>query len=182
MRQFLLFVIGVLLTACSSVPAPITSPYFQIPAGSKLILKQTLTIPPHAARIYIQYGKIVTPQQVENFYAHCWFLSWYVRDTQQIIKPGTFIISHSLKYEEQVSLHQDHLYAMNRFSIGMYDDGGPMALVYSTVMHIHSDKQPDIRRFGCGYWENPGDAQHLTVAEMQKALGNIARIEIKADR
>lgn len=181
MRQFIPIVIGISLAACSSVPAPVTSPYFQIPAGSKLVLKQTLTIPPHAARVYIQYGKVVTSKQKDNYYAHCWFMSWYVHDTPQTIKPGTFTITRSQKYEDVVLRHQDHMYAMNGLGMAMYQDGGPMALVYSTVMDIHSDRQPDIRRFGCGYWEDPKDAHHLTVAQMQKALGNIARIEINTE-
>lgn len=182
MRQFLPLMAGISLTACSSVPAPITSPYYQIPSGSKLILKRPLRIPPNTATVFIQYGKVVSSRQKDNFYAHCWFTSWYVRDQAQVIKPDTFTINDSQQLEDVVSRHTNTMLAMNGPGIGMNEDGGPMALAYSTVMHIHSDKQPDIRRFGCGYWENPDDAQHLTVAEMQKALGNIARIKIKTDK
>ncbi|MEJ2440062.1 MAG: hypothetical protein P8Z72_10385 [Gammaproteobacteria bacterium] len=182
MYRYLPVLTAVMLTAaCSSVPAPVTSPYYQIPSGSKLVLKQTLTIPPNTASVYIQYGKVVSPQQKDNFYAHCWFTSWYVRDQPQLIKPDTFTITHSQQFEDVVSRGQSHMLAMNGPVTGVYD-GGPMALDYSTVMYIHSDKQPAIRRFGCGYWENPDDAQHLTVAEMQKVLGSIARIELKKDQ
>lgn len=179
MRKFLPFVAGITLTACSSVPAPVTSPYYHIPAGSKLVLKQPLSIPPNTATVFIQYGKVVSPKQKENYYAHCWFTSWYVRDHAQHIEPDTFTITSSQQLEDVVSRHTNTMLAMNGLGIGMYEGGGPMALVYSTVMHIHSDKQPDIRRFGCGYWENPDDAQHLTVAQIQNVLGNIARIEVK---
>lgn len=179
MRQFLPLVAGISLTACNSIPAPVTSSYFQIPVGSKIVLKQALTIPSNAARVYIQYGKVVTPKQKDNFYAHCWFLSWYVRNSPQIIKPDTFTITYSQKRVDVVSRNANYMLAMNGSGIGIADDGAPTALDYSTVMHIHSDKQPAIRRFGCAYWERPYDAQHLTVAQMQKALGNIAKLEIR---
>lgn len=182
MRSIFALLLGLTLSACSTGPYPVTSPYYQIPAGSKLILKQTLTIPPNAGRVYIQYGKVVTPKEKDDFYAHCWFLSWYVLSTPQVIKPDTFIITKSEKFEDTVSRQPDHLFAMNGFlGIGAYHDGGPMALEYSTEMHIHSDKQPNIHRFVCSHWETPYDANHLTVAEMQRALGHIAQIQLNTN-
>lgn len=178
MRHVFLLLLVVALSACSTAPVPVTSPYYQIPPGSKLLLKQAVTIPPNDGRVYIQYGKVVSPKEKDDYHAHCWFLSWKVLDRAQPIKPDTFTITYSQQLEEVVSRQPDHLYAMNGM-LGMDYDGGPMALVYSTEMHIHSDRQPDIRRFICSHWEDPNDAQHLTVAEMQKAMGHIAQIQLK---
>ena len=178
-----LFFIALLLSlaACSTGSVSVSSPYFRIPAGSKLILKQELTIPANAGRVYIQYGKVVSPKEKENFHAHCWFLSWDVLDRAQVIKPDTFIITHSQQLEDVVSRRVVHQYAMNGLGLGFGDsDGGPMALVYSTEMRIHSATQPAIRRFVCSHWEDPNDAKHLTVAEMQKALGKIAEIQLNS--
>lgn len=178
MRRLFLFMAFLSLAACSTGPVPVTSPYFRIPAGSKLVLKQELIIPPNAGRIYIQYGKVVTPKVKDDWHAHCWFLSWDVRDRAQLIKPDSFNITHSQQLEE-VAMHQtSRQFAANGIGIGMTDGGGPMALVYSTEMSIHSDRQPAIRRFVCSHWEDPRGARHLTVAEMQQTLGQIAEIQL----
>jgi hypothetical protein len=177
MQRIFIIVVFLSLAACSTGPAPVTSPYFRIPAGSKLVLKQALTIQPNAGRVYIQYGKVVTSKEKDDWHAHCWFLSWNVLDSAQVIKPDTFIITHSQQLEDVALRQTPQQYAMNGLGIGT-NDGGPMALVYSTEMRIHSDTQPGIRRFVCSHWEDPNDAKHLTVAEMQKTLGQIAVIQI----
>jgi hypothetical protein len=178
MRYVLIPCLLLTLSACSTGPFPVSSPYFQIPAGSTIVLKQELTIPPNAGRVYIQYGKVVTPKEKDSYHAHCWFLSWDVLDTAQVIKPDTFVVTKSQQLEDVVMRGTDTQLAMNGAGFGMYEGGGPMALEYSTEMHIHSDKQPVIRRFVCSHWENPTDARHLTVAQMQATLGQIAEIHL----
>ena len=178
MRSAIIFPFLLVLSACTTGPYPVSSPYFQIPPGSKLVLKQELTIPPNAGRVYIQYGKVVTPKEKDSYHAHCWFLSWEVLDTTQLIKPDTFIVTNSQQIEGVVMRDINIQLAMNGVGIGMNEGGGPMALEYSTEMNIRSDKQPAIRRFVCSHWENPLDAKHLTVAQMQKALGQIAQIQL----
>ena len=182
MRSVILFPLFAALAACSSGPYPVSSPYYHIPAGSKLVLKQELTIPPNAGRIYIQYGKVVTPKEKDNYHAHCWFLSWEVLDSAQVIKPDTFIITNTQQLEDVVTRQVSHQFAMNGLGIGMYGGGSPLALEYSTEFRIHSDLQPAIRRFVCSHWENPDDAKHLTVAQMQKVLGQIAEIQLNTDK
>lgn len=169
------------LTACASGPYPVTSPYYYIPAGSKVILKQELTIQPNAARVYIQYGHVVTPKEKDNFHAHCSFLSWKVLNVAQHIKPDTFIITKTEKYEDVVqNTASTKQIASIRLAFGMFTSGAPMALIYKTKLTLHSETQPDIRRLICEHWENPDDAYHLTVAQMQQALGDIAEIQVKS--
>ncbi len=64
MTRFPFLFIAGLISACASEPYPITSSYFEIPAGSHLILKQDLSLNPHTGRIYIQYGKIVSKKEI----------------------------------------------------------------------------------------------------------------------
>jgi len=178
MRIAIIGLISGILAGCSSGPYPVSSPYYAIPTGSKLVLNHALSIPPNAARIYIQYGKVVSSKQKDDYYAHCWFESWRVLDTSQVIEPDTFTITRSIQTDDVVQRRATQRYAILETvsESNSPEGGGPLALVYSTDMHIHSVKQPDIRRFVCSHWENPDDARHLTVAEMQKALGNIATI------
>jgi hypothetical protein len=178
MRSVLLIPLLLALSACSSGPYPVSSPYYLIPAGSKVVLKQELTILPNAARVYIQYGRVVSPIEKNNYYAHCSFLSWQVLGSEQLIKPDTFIVIETRHLEDIVQLDTGRQLASNVLAYGVFGDSAPQALVYSTELTIHSDTQPDIRRFICSYWENPGDAQHITVAQIQQALGNIAEIQL----
>ena len=178
MRNVLLIPILIALTACSSGPYPVTSPYYLIPAGSKVVLKQELTILPNAARVYIQYGRVVTPKEKNNYHAHCSFVSWKVLETAQVIKPDTFIVTNTQHREDIVMLKPARQVAALELSFGMFGATGPQSLIYSTELTIHSDTQPDIRRLICGHWENPYDAYHLTVAQMQQVLGNIAEIQL----
>ena len=184
MHKLLLFSLVLLLTACATEPYPVSSPYYQIPPGSQVILKQALTIPPNQARSYIQYGKVIRAKDKEKYYPHCWFLSWKALDTAQTIKPDSFTVLKTQKFEEVIQIHSPFMLASlhgsigTGFGIGMnQDDGGPTAVEYSTQLTIHSDAQPDIRQFVCSYWEDPVDGEHLTVAEIQKALGDIAQIQ-----
>jgi len=178
-KLILLFGI-LLLTACATGPYPVTSPYYQVPTGSRVELKQTLTIPPNRARTYMQYGRVVTAKQKDQYYPHCWFLSWKVFNRAQVIKPDIFIVTKAQKFEEVIQIPGPYLLASLHGSIGLRQDGGPTAVEYSTRLSIHSDAQPDIQQFVCSYWEDPVDGKHLTVAEMQKALGDIAEIQLDA--
>lgn len=175
-RVILLFLVFS-VAACSTQALTPASPYYLIPAGSKIILKHELTIPPNEARVYIQYGKVVSAKEKDDYHAHCWFLSWDVLEHAQVIKPDTFTITSSQHLEDVVLRKSPLQYAALGVGSGSRD-GGPMALVYTTHMSIHSDTQPAIRQFACSHWEDPLDAKHLTVAQMQKALGDIAEIQL----
>ena len=182
MRYLLLLMSFLMLTACAVGPYPVTSPYYRIPSGSKLVLKQELVIPPNKGRVYIQYGKVISAKEKDNFHANCYFLSWDVLNTAQVIKPDTFFIVKSTQSDEYVKRQTMTQLAMRGgmgIGIGMDDsDGGPYAQHYFTEMVIHSDRQPQIRRFTCGHYEQPNDGRHLTVAEMQQALGKVVEIQL----
>ncbi|MFV2058257.1 MAG: hypothetical protein ACC707_17465, partial [Thiohalomonadales bacterium] len=49
--------------------------------------------------------------------------------------------------------------------------------IYSTELYLHSEKQPDVRVLTCSHWENPLDASHLSVNQIQNAVGKIISFE-----
>lgn len=179
MRLFLLTVIFLQFAACASGPWPISSPLYLIPGGSKLIVKQSLTIPAGKGRVYLQGGKQISEKEKDQYYAHCWFLSRKVLQTPQTIQPDTFIVTHSSKLEEEVQLKSR--YQLASLSSGIYASNGATATEYITELDIHSDKQADIFRFACSHWEDPTDAQHLTVKDMKQVLGDMVIIELKRE-
>ena len=178
------------LAACASGPYPISSPFFVIPAGSQIEVKQELTIPPNHGRVYLQYGKVVSAKEKERYQPHCWFLSWKVLETPQVIKPDTFTVVSTQKQEDIVQRASYLKLASNSprgsvgtgISIGGVMDplGGdaPLAAEYITQIHIQSDRQPDIRMLECNHWDDPSSGEHLTVEQMQAALGQLATIII----
>ena len=180
MRKALLFFLSLILTACTTTPYPVTSPYYQIPPGSQVLLKQPLSIPPNQARVYIQYGKVISAKDKEKYYPHCWFLSWKVLDTSQTIKADSFTVIKTEKFENMVQTPTWYQYAgiYGGIGIGMKQDDGPTAVEYTTRLTIQSDTQSGIREFACNHWDHPVDGEHLTVAEMQKALGDIVEIKL----
>lgn len=177
MKKLLLLIQIMLVSACISGPYPVSSPYYQIPAGSHLILKQALTIPPNTGRVYIQGGKVVSNEEKDQYYSHCWFISWKISDTPTLISPDDFLITSSQKDEYYVNRQKPLLFASAGIIIRSVMSVGATAIEYSTELTIHSDNQPDIRQFVCSHWEDPADAQHLTIAEINKTLGNIAELK-----
>ena len=180
MRALLVYSLISLLAACASKTYPISSPYYFIPTGSRIELHQTLTIPPNSASLYMQYGKVVTPKERDQYHANCWFLSWKMLETPQTIKPDTFIVTRSVKSQDYVLGSQTVKLASNgrNTRIGAVAGDSSPIIEYVTELYIHSDKQPDIRRLACSHWDDPIDDLHLTVEQIQNTLGKIATIEI----
>ena len=181
-----------ILTACASGPYPITSSYYQIPVGSHIELTQTLTILPNTARVYLQYGKVVSPKEKDRYQPNCWFLSWKVLERTQTILPDTFIIKGSEKSQDLVQNISNIKFASRSMQVDVgvgigigagnnmkvFSGDVPMAAEYTTTLQIYSDKQPDIQQLACSHWDDPSNGEHLTVEKMQQALGNVARIVI----
>ena len=56
---------AIFLSACVTVTErDEMSPYFTIPAGSRLILNRDLEIPAHRTTLFVQYGQVLPYAQV----------------------------------------------------------------------------------------------------------------------
>ena len=177
-KIFPLFIV-LMLSGCQSGPYPESSSYFRIPTGSQLIVKQALTIRANTASVYLQDGKAVTHSQIDQYNAHCWFLSWKVVEQNQVIKPGQFIVTGVRELEEFV-YRQGEIYLAGNSRSGLRGmTNGATAIEYKTELTIHSDEQPDIRKLICNHWEDPADARHLTLAEIRTTLGALVDIKLK---
>jgi len=191
MRVAIFLCVASLLASCASNPYPASSPYYQIPSGSQIELKQSLSIPPDRARVYLQHGKVVSASEKNRYAPHCWFLSQKLSEDGQVIQPDTFVITSTYKSQDLVqnfsnqmlasnSLYVDWKGAIELSSHHRISGGGDalMAVDYISELRIHSDKQPDIQRMGCSHWDDPSMGNYLTLDQMQSALGDIALIVI----
>jgi hypothetical protein len=143
-----------------------------IAAGDKLEVRQAIVIAPDDARVYLQYGQIVSKKELKNYYPHCWFVSWERRSNEQQIRPDTFLISRVVRKKAAVTLKSAGFsFAALAFEAGnSFED-------YVTELEIVSERQSDIKRLICSHWEDPADARHLTTEEIQKSLGEYAKVK-----
>jgi hypothetical protein len=174
MKTPLLVLLALALTACQTTAEfPVTSPYFQIPVGSRLVLNQPIEIPPTAATVRLQFGKVVSRSHTQEFEPVCVFESKIVGETAQRIAPDSFEITRVRRGYSMLS-------AQAAPSTGLIkafwrDDVGSSRQYYKTEMFLHSTKQPQILYMTCQQaWEPGGslDLRPLTIAEIRQALGD----------
>ena len=167
MKMLIIIAVCITLQACSSVQS-----YSDVTTENTLELKKRLVIPADNARVSIQYGKVVSQSQIDNYYPHCWFVSWKREKRAQVIEADTFKITAVRETYESVKLKTGGY----RFSSLAIADAGLTAIDYFTEIDIYSAKQPNIKRLICSHWEDPADAAHLNLKQIQNALGSIAII------
>lgn len=158
------------------IPGP--PAYKTVTPGSILKLNQTLTIEPHSAGVRIQNGKITGTQQMNQWYPNCRFELRNPKDTEQVVQPDTFIISR-VSYNNYLVKAGNLMLASAGIGVSLGGgDGGPTADVHSTYFYLSSETQPEVSRLLCEHWEDPSDARHLMLDEIQQTLGSIMEIKV----
>jgi len=173
MKKIILLLSCLALAACQYVPPrDISSPFFSPPAGSTLRLTRQLTIPANDAGVMIQYGQ---PQysswKLDQYYPHCDFELRTRAPRQQVVEPDTFTVTRTVREIENVLLAPAIVASSDSAN-------GPPHENYMTVLYLHSDRQPDVLRMTCQYWEDPNDGQHLTIKQIREALGDLFILEL----
>jgi hypothetical protein len=170
-----------LITGCATtdfIPGP--PAYQTVKPGSILKLNQPLTIEPHSAGVRIQYGKVIPNKLLEQWYPNCRFEVLNPKDTPQVIQPDTFTIKRVTYENYLVSAGPVMLASVGiGMSVGVGGDSDgddATADVYSTYFYLESETQPEVSRLLCQFWEDPHDARHLMLDEIQQTLGNIITI------
>lgn len=165
-----------LLSGCQSSPVKdINSPYYAPPVGSILQLHTPIELTQNVLNVDIQYGKILTSySQLDTYYPNCDF---EIRDkfsTPTTIHPDRFKIIRVLQNTEDVLLAPVQVAGL----IGVSGEGSPSFVEYQTIMYLHSAKQPNVYRMTCKYWEDPADAEHLSIVKIREALGKVFSLEL----
>ena len=177
---YLALSLTLLIYGCASTGEIANPPAYElIRPGSTLQLKETLAIPEQLARVYFQYGKVVPKKSINRYDPSCNLLSYVVLGQEQIIHPDEFKVLQVSNKTELVQA-EPILLASNKVYGGslLRDRDGPMAEVFYITLEIRSDKNPDIKRFECEAWRNLPLGKHLSLEEIQQALGNIIDIKL----
>jgi hypothetical protein len=155
-----------LLTACASWPGyryP-TGPT-PVPRVTSVTLNRPFTIRADRASEYLQDGKIMPYRKISEYYPHCIFELRLPADKARTVQPDTFTVT---------AIRRDRFMAWATGRQFAADSGGDYNMVMSsTVLSLHSDRQPEVFRLTCQELDEPFRVHHVTLVEMQQALGNI---------
>ena len=172
MRIIALLPLCLLLGACQATgPLDENSPFDVLPSGSRLVLKQELTIPAHTAGVLLQGGRVVSGQDVNQYHPHCRLEVHDVRETAQTVATDEFVVRRA-RQESQTVARSGLMKAEFR------KPGGISFYVFRTILDLRSERQPQVRWLTCQQWADPALGQHVTIREMRAALGEIITIQI----
>ncbi len=185
-KQLTLIALASALAGCYT-PARYTgdenSPYYLVPAGSHVVLNQTLTVPPEEAGVFVQNGEAQSRGQVRYSEPYCRFELKTVRGAPRTVAPDEMIVRRSgqqtLRTLAGVAGEQ-YASASILVTASDRDDSSLTILTYATQMELDSQKQPEIDRLTCARVGYRGEARHVTIAEMRSTLGNIATLRFPA--
>lgn len=181
MARFTMLAVVALLCACqTSYEGNEDSPYYRVPVGSKLVLRESVTIPPSLAGVFLQGGQIKPLSQINQYYPYCKFELWKIRDAPQTVQPDEFTITKvTQEITHSVDAGQIQL-ADIAIGIGIHAgmDDGPSVQTYATRLNLRSEKQPEVFRLSCGQWAYPATGQHVSISEMRRALGEIFTLRL----
>lgn len=171
--------LAVVLAACqtASYQRPVNSPYYIIPAGSHLNLTQALTFDPDQLSVYIQNGQVLSLSRVQVYFPFCKFELNHLSDAARTMKPDELVVTKTDQYRWEGALSRTTPEAyepkprvmLTQFG-GGDNPGGPPQYSFITRMDLRSEKQPEIFRLTCLRWAYPGMDEHVSIAEMRKAL------------
>lgn len=157
-----------------------TSPYYLVPAGSRLTLNQEVTIPPDQVGVFLQNGQTLPFAQVSKYYPHCKFEVRTIQAVARPVRPDSFTITRTLQeFSHTVGLEPVRVAA--RFSLGMTigDLGNDAPLqTFATRLYLQSATQPDVYRLSCGQWGYQPRDRHVTIAEIRRALGPVFTLDL----
>jgi hypothetical protein len=148
------------------------SPYYAYSTGWVAQLNQPLTIPPGAATVRLQYGRIVPRNSVQEHDPFCVVELDTVRDGPQTLRPGRFEVLRVTRSINPVTAALPSPFVRTGFAD---DDGDPTFLYFITEFRLHDPAQPNLRGMRCAWNQMaPGNRalmRHLTLAEIRAALG-----------
>ncbi len=156
------------------------SPYYQVPAGSRVILNQSLTVRPDQTGVLLQEGKVVPPGQLRTYDPHCKLELRTLAARERAIAPDEFVVTRAARGQEHsvdTGARRYAALAVGRL-MSVTDDNTPSIRAFVDRMYLGSDKQPDVFRLSCGRWGYPGYDTYLSINDMRRALGNIVALRL----
>jgi hypothetical protein len=132
------------------------SPFFVIPAGSRLVLHQAVAVPAFTAGVFLQGGAWMPWNQISRYHPYCKLELRQPLDSVQTVAPDEFVITRTREeLETQEGLE-----------------------IRARVLELSSGRQPHVRRLSCAIWQAPAGGQPVSGRELRQALGGIFTLEL----
>jgi hypothetical protein len=178
MRALALLIAAGLLAGCETaykdgVPDE-RSPWFFVPAGSKLVLHRSIQAEPGATKAYLQDGKLRPWYDVNQYGPYC-----AISVGSRRLEPDVFVV-RSFSHHPLFTLAAAPAGGLQRVDRKSSDSDGMTYEVLAAAMDIHSERQPEARGMTCASWCLPQGRMCLTVADIRRSLGSYFTLELPA--
>lgn len=155
-----------LLTACQVLEDAGDSHADRLPPGTPLDLHQDLAVPSDQAGAFIQGASIGDRYRYD---AVCRLETRTVAATVRIVTADRFTVERVRREWERFSQSESGLRR-----VALFDRDGPALLRFTTILYLHSKRQPDVFRLVCSHLQDSAQQpRHLTTAEIRTVLAPV---------
>lgn len=181
MKQSLILISFLFISACSLPSSqPQLTAKTSIPIGSVLQLTKTIEIPADREFMYIANGevkKLKNYNTVNIYYPYCTIHLESDSPQARQITPDQFKVTKIVEMERDYgSLFRKKYQLVNHngfIKTSMGSSPGPSIVMYATIIHLKSTKQPEVTKLVCGHWNDSWEIAPLTLKEIKTALGSL---------
>lgn len=170
--------IALSLSACSSnfqTAVDTSSPYYRLPVGSKVVLKQDLVVAPGRTRLFLQQGQTMMLGDFDRYLANCNFEISALSEEPQTIQSQHFSVSKVDELMVEV-VERD---SQQRFLKVAMDDSGTPMVTRGYHFWLRSAQQADVIRLSCrGAFAEMWAAQPPTLEEIRQAVGDLIELQL----
>ncbi len=179
MKKLLTTALALSITACAGTGQGPQEPYsFATPPGSYFTLLQPVESPRENTTIYIQHGRILPSNTVEEWAPHCFFELYTLVTEPRVVEPDEFEIQRVTREANPLWVGLPTMVAY-----GGGADGGPTQLFYRTRFYISSPTQEDVWRLTCQIdrmeAQGPSYDKWLTVDQVRETLEGLFTLTVK---
>lgn len=173
MKRILFVLATVILSACQT-PARYQgnedSSYFQVPAGSRLVLARDITIPADKLAVFLQDGQVSDSRAHLDLYkTYCKFSLHKTSAVARPVMADDFEITRVRK--NVFWARADYVQFADR-------DGGFSMVVSTTILELRSERQPQVANLACEKWDFPVDSTYPSISGIRQALGDVFNLKI----
>ncbi|MCC7309640.1 MAG: hypothetical protein IT510_00125 [Sulfuritalea sp.] len=180
---------GILLAGCTPIGVTdVSSSHYRLPAGTTVVVRQSITIPPGTAHVTLQDGQVVAIDRLRRYEPFCELEVNDVLDSEQQVRPGRFAATQIIRQQELGAKHPPALLAASTVTASESDTANATWTLASwdnplrlnqVHFQLQSGAQPNVRELRCaGGWAFTSNIAYPTLAEMNRALGALVSIEI----
>ena len=103
---------GILLAGCTPIGVTdVSSSHYRLPAGTTVVVRQSITIPPGTAHVTLQDGQVVAIDRLRRYEPFCELEVNDVLDSEQQVRPGRFAATQIIRQQELGAKHPPALLA-----------------------------------------------------------------------